>query len=183
MARVCLDLGHTGGTGGRPGAEYGGRFETLIVRRYAIEAAEQLEAAGHTVDIAGQGTYSSRQHRAVRDGAGVYVACHVNAGYRPGYGPAVFHPAHGLGSITLAGHLAHHIEQTLGRCRVWATTPDDWTKRAHSLTVHAQAGLCAAVVYEPCFIDGPGPHLALLDNPKRLGGMLSAGILDFVEGR
>ena len=95
----------------------------------------------------------------------------------------VFHPAHGLGSITLAGHLAHHIEQTLGRCRVWATSPDDWTKRAHSLTVHAQAGLCAAVVYEPCFIDGPGPHLALLDNPKRLGGMLSAGILDFVEGR
>ena len=181
MARVVFDLGHHGLTGGRPGATHGDRREVAIVRRYTAEAADQLEAAGVDIDIAGQGRYSARQEQAGRDGAQVFVACHVNAGWRDGYGPSVYHVADGLGGAKLAYYLASHLQSITGRCRTWPTNPDDWTKNAHALIYRAQAARVAAVVYEPAFIDGPREQLALLDDPHRLGTCLAAGILDYLE--
>ncbi len=178
MPLVVLDLGHTGGTHGRPGAEFGGRRETSIVRRYAIEAADRLEAAGCVVDLAGQGTYGRRQRHAALDHARAWVSCHVNAGWRDGYGPSVYFERGGLGGSQLAGHVAAAMIAEMGRCRTWAASQDDWTRRAHSLI--AQTGRVPAIVFEPAFIDGPADHLDLLDDPSRLGVLLSAGILEFL---
>ena len=183
MSRVVLDLGHHGLTGGRPGAEHGDRREVAIVRRYTIAAADHLEAAGVAVDFAGQGRYSSRQAQAARDKAAAYVACHVNAAWRNGFGASVYHSKDAASGGLLAYHLASHLRRALGQCRTWPTSPDDWTKNAHSLVWRAQSEGVAAVVYEPAFIDGPAEQLALLDDPGRLGGCLAAGILDYLEAR
>ena len=98
MARVVFDLGHHGLTGGRPGATYGDRREVAIVRRYTTEAADQLEAAGVDIDLAGQGRYSARQDQAGRDGApragvGIGVDVHFGASFDGCVPPPAWFPA------------------------------------------------------------------------------------------
>jgi len=172
MSTIVLDMGHTGHTGGRPGATHGALSEASIVRRYVCRAADVLEAAGHTVEIIGAGAYSSRQ--SYSSGASAYVACHVNAGWKPGYRGAVFTLPTGGG---LAAELATEIEALTGSSRVWDVMRAGWTRHAWALIASA---LCPAVVYEPVFIDCPA-HLDLCQAPDQIGEALAAGLIAYLR--
>lgn len=177
MAVVMLDLGHTGRTGGRKGAEFDVLRESEIVREYVTFSARVLERAGVTVEILGHGSYGSRQRYAARAGASAYVSCHVNAGWKPGYRGAVFSRAAALGGRRLAVCLGEEIKALTGSHRLWQTSQEDWTRNADSLI--AQTGRVPAVVYEPVYIDNPA-HRDLCDHPKQIGAALAAGLLAFL---
>lgn len=177
MAVVMLDLGHTGRTGGRKGAESGPFRESEIVREYAAFASRVLERAGVAVEILGHGSYGSRQRYAAKAGASAYVALHVNAGWQPGYRGAAFSQLNALGGRQLAVCLGHEIENLTGSHRLWQTSQDDWTRNADSLI--NQTGRVPAVVFEPVYIDNPA-HRDLLEDPKQIGAALAAGLLAFL---
>lgn len=176
---VVFDLGHTGRTGGRKGAEFEGMREVSIVRRYVARAADLLEEQGVTVEICGFGSYSSRQSLTARRGASAYVSCHVNAGWSNGKGPAVFHTASALGGRRLAVCLRDELDEMAGSCRIWQTTHEDWTRNAHALINTAQTGRVPAVVFEPVFIDAPH-HRDFCEQPNQIGETLAAGLLVFL---
>ena len=177
MAVVVLDLGHTGRTGGRPGATSGALRESSIVRRYVAHAADMLESRGHTVELAGAGSYRSRQAAAKRAGAAAWVSCHVNAGWKEGYRGAVFVEKHALGGDRLAQCLADEIRELTGSSRIWQTSTDDWTRNAHGLI--SGTGSIPAVVYEPVFIDSPD-HEHLCEAPEQIGDALACGLIAFL---
>lgn len=174
---MLLDLGHTGRTGGRKGAESDGLRESEIVREYVTFAARVLERAGVRVEIMGHGNYGSRQRYAAKAGAQAFVACHVNAGWQPGYRGAVFSQTGALGGRQLAVALGHQIEALTGSHRIWQTSQDDWTRNADSLI--NQTGRVPAVVFEPVYIDNPA-HRDLCEDPRQIGAALAAGLLDFL---
>ena len=182
MRRVRFDLGHTGKTrsGSRNlGAIHSGFHEARIVRAYVAAACSVLEAHDVVAEIDGVGPYARRQSRATVHEVDAYIACHVNAGWQPGYKGAAFYKPESHSSEQLAVHCVKAIAEISGSGRKWKTSADGWTKRAHSLMVYTGGGI-PAVVFEPVFVDCPD-HRHLLENPRLIGEALACAVLDFLD--
>jgi len=90
----------------------------------------------------------------------------------------VFHQTSALGGRRLAVCLRDELAAMAGQCRIWQTSPDDWTIHAHSLI--QGTGRIPAVVFEPVFIDAPH-HAEFLDaHDTQIGDALAAGLLAFL---
>ena len=172
MRRAVLDLGHTGLTGGKPPARAGGLCERRVLWRYGIELALELDLAGWVVEIAGAGTYRSRQLAA--HGADVYLALHVNAGWRPEWSPrgALFHTPE---ASAIAEALSVPIADQAGGCRLYDISRTGWAHGPRALT--RWLGGVPGVVVEPGFIDCPEhAHMWQAGGPVRLGGALGRAL-------
>lgn len=177
MARIYLDIGHMGRTGGKVGARHGALREEDLAHTYAQHAAAILRRAGHEVQVLTSGSYSWRRKRAVDDKADIYVCCHCNAGnHNPddAYGLVLYRKDTALAKA-IAGKLK--LLSEIPRVATLEANADDWTKHAHALL--KGLGAVPSAVFEPGFIDS-ADHAGLWtgDGLERIGVALAAGILE-----
>lgn len=159
--------------------------EAAFTLQYIAAAEFALMRLGYDVMILSDGWYKDRHVRANGYGAGVYVACHLNAGApKSGQGRAygaVFYD-HRSGA-TRGPALADSIAAELGAAcpelgagvRVFKARPDDWTKNAYYTIkgVQKPVGIC----YEPAFMDAQNHRdLFTPEGMSRIGVALADGI-------
>ena len=168
--KVAIDVQH-GGKPGRPsdrGAVSAPHEEYQLATWYALEADRRLRALGHECLWVGAGDYAERWRRADDWQAGVYLACHVNAGGRGRDGALLFYDHRSTRGSALAQQVAAQMAPLVGwACEARACRPDtNGTPRDadYSEAFGTIAGVQAvALCLEPFFIDGAqaGRRLAL----------------------
>jgi len=128
---ICLDVGHTPGSGGNPPAGAGHYREDRLNTRYAGWTKHFLDAgvlaAGVPVETAilSYGTYSARRHWALNNTCNLYLNLHGNSGSVGGYGLILGHHqqdenVRGPVSKAIATALGATFAQSAYRQRVYA---------------------------------------------------------------
>lgn len=157
---VALDIQHAGKPGRwrDRGVARDGVEEVDLTRRYVAAADRELRRLGHDVVVLSDGRYSDRWKRADDYGAGVYVACHVDAG--GGDRGTVFYDYRS----TRGAELAEKVAGELGARFPWpmkaraCRADDDGEPRDEDYTEpwNTIRGVGAvALCLEPYFLDGP----------------------------
>ena len=160
--------------------------EANLTPRYLFAAEMALLEAGHRVIPISDGWYSERARRVNQyagsfQGPQVYVAAHLNAGWKgnsgSGYG-SIFYDHRSRTGPTLAQYIAKELRLVapeLSEVKAIAAKPDGWTRNAYATIggIVQPVGLC----FEPCFIDC-AEHAELLTDSglTAIGHALAHGI-------
>ena len=158
MALICLDVGHTGKTGGKPPAQAAATtvrptlWEHRLARRMGCQISDSLEDAGHEVATLSHGTYAERQAWSVRKAAAAHVCLHFDAVPAERYA-LTMHDARSTAGAKLAQAVADevanlYVPRVLSKVKVQPAQPGDWTEGAYHLMAGLYAGKPVGLVLE-----------------------------------
>jgi N-acetylmuramoyl-L-alanine amidase len=176
--RVGIDTGHRGRLSkpNDPGATFGGRTESDMVARYALELEIELVAAGATVFPLRDGEYSERAARSRAYGLDVVVACHANASaaHTADYARVLHYPTSVAGRAVAQAVAAVLAPVVPWPCQAEAATPDRWPDACAIVARYTPPAICL----EPGFVDGPTGRVWLADEGhlRELGRAVARGL-------
>lgn len=189
MAKIVLSRGHNG-TGGRPGAEYGGFREEVGARKYMAALEDTLVQAGHDVYVISGFPYRTRFRRARDLGADVYLACHCNA--TPETSDLLDPEPKGIfgydhrskSGARLAAVIADEVEDVKGRdCKAIRSYPGrDWTSGMFHVISGVWEGRPVGCTLEPLFVDQVEDEIWRTDEGlKDLGQAIGRGVIRYLK--